>query len=118
MKPKGFQNKNVEADKIIPQLKAAQERFNITIAPDAPLERLKISPNRKIYCFSVGHSYCCAGYKSSDGKSYLVFDMGSGNICSIEANHAAIKPLEDDICLNGIQLELKTTEKGWKYARK
>ncbi len=118
MKPKGFQSKNVEADKIIPQLKAAQERFNITIAPDTPLERLKISPNRKTYFLSANHTYCCASYKSTDGKSYLIFDMGSGNICTIEASHATIKPLEDNICLNGIQLELKTTEKGWKYARK
>ena len=118
MKPKGFQNKNVEADKIIPQLQAAQKRFNITIAPDTPLERLKISPNRKTYFLSANHTYCCAGYKSIDGKSYLIFEMGSGNICTIETIHATIKPLEDNICLNGIQLEFKTTEKGWKYARK
>lgn len=118
MKPKGFQSKNVEADKIIPQLQAAQKRFNITIAPDTLLERLKISPNRKTYFLSANHTYCCAGYKSIDGKSYLIFEMGSGNICTIETIHATIKPLEDNICLNGIQLEFKTTEKGWKYARK
>lgn len=41
MKPNGFQSKNVEEDKIIPQLTAAQKRFNIDIAPETPLERLK-----------------------------------------------------------------------------
>jgi len=41
--------------------------------------------------------------------------MGSGNACCIEKSAAAIKPLEDKICLNNTQLELKITEKGWKY---
>ena len=106
MKLNGFQSKNVEEDKIVPQLKEAAE---------TPLERIKVSPNRKSYFFGAGHTYCCCGYESSDRKSYLVFDMGSGNACCIEKSAAAIKPLEDKICLNNTQLELKITEKGWKY---
>ena len=112
MKLNGFQSKNVEEDKIVPQLKEAAKRFNIDIAPETPLERIKVSPNRKSYFFGAGHTYCCCGYESSDRKSYLVFDMGSGNACCIEKSAAAIKPLEDKICLNNTQLELKITEKG------
>ena len=115
MKLNGFQSKNVEEDKIVPQLKEAAKRFNIDIAPETPLERIKVSPNLKSYFFGAGHTYCCCGYESSDRKSYLVFDMGSGNACCIEKSAAAIKPLEDKICLNNTQLELKFTEKGWKY---
>lgn len=118
MKPNGFQSKNVEEDKIIPQLTAAQKRFNIDIAPETPLERLKVTPCKKSYFLGAGHTYCCAGYKSTDGKSYLVFDMGSGNICTIENTPQTIKPLENTICLSNIQLELKITQKGWKYAPK
>ena len=43
MKLNGFQSKNVEEDKIVPQLKEAAKRFNIDIAPETPLERIKIS---------------------------------------------------------------------------
>ena len=118
MKPKGFQSKNVEEDKIIPQLQAAQKHFNINISPETTAERLKVSPNRKISFLGAGHTYCCVGYKSDDNKSYLIFDMGSGNIGTINKSAATIKPLEDNICLNGIQLELKITAKGWKYAPK
>ena len=118
MKLNGFQRKNVEEDKIISQLSAARNRFNIDIASETPLERLKVSPHKKSYFFGAGHTYCCAGYESVDRKSYLVFDMGSGNICTIAKSEATIKPLENSICLNNIQLELKTTEKGWKYVPK
>lgn len=72
MKLNGFQSKNVEEDKIVPQLKEAAKRFNIDIAPETPLERIKVSPNRKSYFFGAGHTYCCCGYESSDRKSYLV----------------------------------------------
>lgn len=118
MKPNGFQSKNFEEEKIVPQLKTAQKRFNIEIAPDAPLERLKVTPSKKSYFLSTGHTYSCAGYKSTDDKSYLVFDMGSGNICTIENTKQTVKPLEDKICQSNTQLELKVTAKGWKYAPK
>ena len=64
MKLNGFQSKNVEEDKIVPQLKEAAKRFNIDIAPETPLERIKVSPNRKSYFFGAGHTYCCCGYES------------------------------------------------------
>ena len=57
MKLNGFQSKNVEEDKIVPQLKEATKRFNIDIAPETPLERIKVSPNRKSYFFGAGHTY-------------------------------------------------------------
>jgi len=118
MKLNGFQRKNVEEDKIVPRLSAARQNFTIDISNETPLERLKISPHRTSFFLSAGHTYCCAGYESSDRKSYLVFDMGSGNICTIDRTAATIKPLDDDICLNNIQLQLKVTDKGWKYVPK
>lgn len=118
MKLNGFQSKNVEEEKIIPRLTAAKPNFVINIAPDTPLERLKVSPHRKSCFLNAGQTYCCAGYVSADGKSYLIFDMGSGNICTVDTSAATIKPLDDNICLNNIQLQLKTSSKGWKYVPK